>query len=103
MFTILQSELENILMLASLHLSEAEKRKIPDQLGKVIEYFKQIDGLKNSVTSELIHPVSCRNDLREDEVQRSLPRMDILKNAPVKTPEFFLVPQVIDKKRKIDE
>lgn len=89
-------EVEHIATLARLRLTEAEKERYRQQLSAVLDYMaklKQVDTAHIEPTATVLplHTV-----LRPDEVTPSLPREELLANAPAAEAGMFRVPPVLD-------
>ena len=91
-------DVEHIAQLAKLKFTGAEKIKLQIELNTVLDYIDKL----NELDLENVEPLenineSLENVLREDITGPSLPRDEVLKNAPAKTENFFKVPKVLDK------
>lgn len=89
-------EVEHIATLARLRLTEAEKERYRQQLSAILDYMaklKQVDTAHIEPTATVLplHTV-----LRPDEVTPSLPREELLANAPAAEAGMFRVPPVLD-------
>ena len=82
--------------LARLAISEKEKELFTRQLGEILTYIEKLKELDTSKVDPTSHVLPLNNVFREDEVRPSLPREEILKNAPDRTEEFFRVPKIIE-------
>ena len=91
------SDVDKISKLAKLEFSEAEKKKLQDELNKILEYIDQL----NELDLENVEPLENINDsenvLRKDEAVTWLTTEEALMNAPARTGKFFKVPKVLDK------
>jgi aspartyl-tRNA(Asn)/glutamyl-tRNA(Gln) amidotransferase subunit C len=93
---IRKEEIEHIAMLARLSLSEEEKELFGSQLGSILDYMEQLNGLDTKEIEPTSHVLSLQNVMREDLPGSSLPRTDALMNAPSCTDQFFRVPKIIE-------
>lgn len=89
------AEVEHIARLARLRLTEEEKERYSVQLGKIIEYVRQLNELDLAKVPPTSHVVPLKNVLREDVVRESLPQEEALRNAPQKEKGYFKVPKVL--------
>jgi aspartyl-tRNA(Asn)/glutamyl-tRNA(Gln) amidotransferase subunit C len=89
------SDVEHVAMLARLSFTEKEKQKLTEQLNRILEYMDQLNTLDTSAVEPLSHVIELGNVFRDDEVRPSLPRDEVLKNAPSHTEKYFTVPKVI--------
>jgi aspartyl-tRNA(Asn)/glutamyl-tRNA(Gln) amidotransferase subunit C len=93
---ITKKEVENIAHLSRLELSEEEKEKYILQLNQILEYFQKLKELDTENVEPTFHIVPIQNIFREDSVGNSLNLEEVLKNAPEKEEDYFLVPRVIE-------
>lgn len=83
--------------LARLRFDESEKEAIRDGLEKMVAFVEKLQTIDTTGVEPLLHISDAVNVLREDEVQGSISRVEVLKNSPVKDEAFFKVPKVIKK------
>ena len=86
----------HIAALSRLKLSEEEAGRMAGELEQILSYMDVLDGLDTSGAEPMSHIVPLKNVLREDEVQPSMERGALLKNAPAADDEAFLVPKTVD-------
>jgi aspartyl-tRNA(Asn)/glutamyl-tRNA(Gln) amidotransferase subunit C len=91
-------DVEHIAKLAKLEFTEAEKGKYTHQLNQILEYMEQLNTLDTSKVEPLSHVIELGNVFRPDEVKSGVSTKEALKNAPVRTEQFFKVPKVIGEK-----
>lgn len=89
-------DVEHVAKLARLDLSEEEKSKFADQMGKLLDYFNQLKEINTEDIEPMAHPVQAVNVVREDQIVPSCGRDEILKNAPEEEDGYFRVPKIID-------
>ncbi len=86
----------HIAKLASLPLSDEEKKKFEKQLTSILEYIEKL----NEVDTKDIAPTSqvtgLENITREDDTKPSLLQEETLSNAKSKHNEFFKVKAILD-------
>lgn len=83
--------------LARLELSDQEITRLTSELSTIVDYFEQLKAVDTSgVEPQPIAPVE-HTPLREDTARPSLPRRQVLANAPDTDGEFFRAPEVIRK------
>jgi aspartyl-tRNA(Asn)/glutamyl-tRNA(Gln) amidotransferase subunit C len=90
------ADVERIAALARLALTDAEKARYADQLGRVLDYVRQLDELDTggvSPTSSVLDPAPVE---RADAFRAPLDRAAALANAPDAAEGLFRVPRVID-------
>jgi len=93
---ITKREIEHIAVLARLSLSEEEKDLFGSQLGGILDYMEQLNGLDTEGIEPTSHVLSIQNVMREDIPAASLPGTEALLNAPSRTEQFFRVPKIIE-------
>ena len=89
-------EVEHVARLARLRLAPAELEKMREQLSNILNY---IDILKEVDVSEVpptAQVTDLLNILRSDELRASLPREDVLANAPDQQDGMFKVKAIFD-------
>ncbi len=85
--------------LAYLGFREGEKGKIREDLEQILSFVEKLQELDTENVEPLIHVSDRVNATRGDEPGETLDREEALRNAPMKSKEFFLVPKMIRKKR----
>ena len=86
---ITDKTMDEIEILAKLHLTEEEKEKSRQDLQQMLN---QLD---TSDVEPLTHIFPIKNVFREDVVLESTPKEELLKNAPKEKDGQFLVPKTI--------
>jgi aspartyl-tRNA(Asn)/glutamyl-tRNA(Gln) amidotransferase subunit C len=93
---ISKDEIEHIAELARLSLSDREKEVFGVQLSSILGYMEKLNELDTSSIQPTSHVLSLSNVMRNDVTKDSLPRDEVLKNAPACTDKFYRVPKIID-------
>jgi len=93
--TIEPRDVERIAELARLRLSDSERASMARQLGRILDYVKQLDELPTEDVEPLAHPLDLTDVMDEDEPGESLPREEALRNAPRQDGECYRVPAVL--------
>ncbi len=92
---VTREDVIHIADLAKLDFSEEELEKFADEFSKILEYVSQL----RDVDTEGIEPtfsISAKiQPLREDVVKPSLPKEEVLKNAPEEQYGYFKLPRMI--------
>ena len=89
--------IDHISQLSRLRLpEEEEKAKMAGDLEGILAYMDTLNTLDTSDVEPLSHVFPVKNVLREDEVQPSMDRGELLKNAPAADNEAFLVPKTVE-------
>ena len=93
---ISREDVEHVAHLARLGLTEEEKSRFAEQLSHVLDAMRVIDKLDTSAIPPTAQVIPLRNVMRADEVGPPLDREEILKNAPRRQGDYFLVPPVLE-------
>jgi aspartyl-tRNA(Asn)/glutamyl-tRNA(Gln) amidotransferase subunit C len=82
---------EHIAELADIGINTGELGTFTHQFNAILDYFDVLDQVKGdtTVTRDLT------NIMREDIVEQSLPRDEVLKNAPAQEDGFIKAPRVM--------
>ncbi len=91
--SISRAQVQHIAELARLKLSEEEIDRMTQQLSAILDYAARLQELDTEAISPTASVVPLQNVMRDDVVTPSLPRDDVLLNAPDKDEhgEFFRV------------
>ena len=82
--------------LSCLTLTDGEKRRLEEELEKILGGMARLNELDTSGVPERSHPFDDVNAFREDEVKESFDRAQILKNAPEKNDAMFIAPKTVE-------
>jgi aspartyl-tRNA(Asn)/glutamyl-tRNA(Gln) amidotransferase subunit C len=93
--TLTRKEVEEIALLARLHLDGTELESMQVELGKIIEHFGTLAAVDTTDIVPMTHAVPMDLRLRPDEPQPSLPVDEALRGAPAKQDGVFVVPAII--------
>lgn len=93
---ITPKEVRHVARLARLALSDAETDTLGGQLGRILEYVKQLDRLDTRDVVPTSHAVEMGTPFREDVAVPFGDTDAILANAPDRDGEFFRVPRIIE-------
>ena len=85
-----------ISVLSRLKLPEEEKERMTGELENILAYMDVLNTLDTSQVEPMSHEFPIRNVVREDEVAPSFDREQLLKNAPQRDQEAFLVPKAVE-------
>lgn len=88
-----RTQVQHIAELAKLGLTEEEIAKMTEQLSDILDYAARLNKLDTEAISPTASVVPLSNVMREDAVESSLSRDDVLANAPDKDDrgEYFRV------------
>lgn len=79
--------------LSRLEFNDMEIENLKNDLGEIVEYF----GVLSSVQTEGVIDVNKpEGELREDSPRENLSSADVVKNAPHKNHNAFIVPRVVE-------
>ena len=93
--TLTRKEVEEIALLARLHLDASELDQMQTELGNILEHFGALAAVDTTDVAPMTHAVPMDLRLRPDVVEPSLPTAEALRAAPAKTDEVFVVPAII--------
>lgn len=82
--------------LSCLTLPDDEKLRLKGDLAEILSYMARLESLNTDGVTERSHPFDKFNAFRQDDVQPSLDRELILKNAPDSNGEAFIAPKTVD-------
>ena len=88
--------IEYVGILAKLELSDEEKEKAKEDMGKMLVYIDKLNELDTSNVEPMSHVFPVNNVFREDVVTNGDDRENILKNAPEEKNGAFVVPKTFD-------
>lgn len=90
-----RKEVEEIALLARLHLEPAELERMQDELGAILTHFRSIAVADTTGVAPMTHAVPMDAPLRVDVPGASLPAALALRGAPKREGDLFVVPAVI--------
>ncbi len=93
---ITHEHVRHIAELSRLELSEEEISTFASQLDAILAHVAQLEQVDTAEVEGMTHAVELACPLREDTARPSLPRDEVLDQAPERDAEHFLVPQVIE-------
>lgn len=88
-------EVEHVAQLARLSLSEEEKTRFADQLSTILDYADILKAIPTEGIEPLTHILPVHNVFREDQVEPSMDRGEILGNAPLAEDFQYKVPKIM--------
>jgi len=94
--SLTRQEVEHIAELAKLALSEEEKTLYQEQLSAILEYAGQLNQVDTSAIPPTASVLPLRSVLRADEPHASMPREDVLANAPTVQDNCFTIQAVLE-------
>ena len=90
-----RTEVEQIALLARLHLEPDEIARMQRELGAILEHFGALAQVATTDVPAMTHAVPMDLVLRDDAAAPSLPAEDALRGAPRRDGELFVVPAII--------
>lgn len=82
--------------LSRLKLPEGEKSKMTGELEQILAYMDVLNRLDTGEVEPMSHGFPIKNVMRADKVEPSLPRAELLSNAPVPDEQAFLAPKTVE-------
>ncbi len=79
--------------LSRLEFTEAEEEKIRENLEEIVDYFSMLSEVD---TKNITSTRKVADALREDEIKQGLTSGEVIKNAPKKNHNSFVVPRVVE-------
>lgn len=86
----------HIARLARISLSPAEVDRFATQLSGILDHFAELAAVPTDGVEPTAHPLPLSNVMRRDEVAPSLPRAEVLQNAPDQEDGYFRVRAVLE-------
>lgn len=94
--SLTHEQVDHIARLARLELSREERERYRQQLSAILDYFQRLQELDTDDIPPTSRVVESEGRLRPDEPQPSLPRQDLLTNAPQVENDQFRVPPILE-------
>ena len=90
-----REDVAKVAKLARLSLSDEELDMFTEQLGQILEHANDIAALQLDDVVATAHPFGLINVVREDAIEPSLPRDELLAMAPDAEDGRFAVPRIM--------
>ena len=78
-----REEVLHIAHLARVALSDEDVATFQEQLSEILDHFQTLGQLNTEDVPPTSHPLPLESVMRQDEVRPSLPRDEVLANAPL--------------------
>ena len=91
-----RDEVLHIAQLARVGLSEEDVATFQEQLSEILDHFETLKALDTEGVEPTSHPLPLESVMRADEVRPSLPREEVLANAPLADEAAFRVRAVLE-------
>lgn len=88
--------IDYVAILAKLFLSDEEREAAKKDMGRMLDYIGQLNGLDTDGVEPMSHVFPVSNVFREDVVMNLNDRDNILKNAPEQKDGAFKVPKTVE-------
>ena len=92
---ITREEVEHVARLARLALTDAEIDALTVELAAILDHAAEVSALDTADVPPTAHPLPLVNVLRPDEPRPSLPRSEVLAEAPAEEDDRFRVPRIL--------
>ena len=94
---ITKEEIKKIASLAKIDISNDELDNYSNQISKILEYMSVLEEVDTSKVDDSSTSILKNNQfLREDKIEESLSRDEVMKLAPKSDGIYFKVPKVIE-------
>jgi aspartyl-tRNA(Asn)/glutamyl-tRNA(Gln) amidotransferase subunit C len=87
---------DHVAALARLGLNDEEKERLRDQLSSVLDHISMLEEVNTDAIPPTAQVIELQSVMRDDEVEPSLPRELVLRNAPRQEDGYFVVQAVLD-------
>jgi aspartyl-tRNA(Asn)/glutamyl-tRNA(Gln) amidotransferase subunit C len=96
---ITDEKIEQLAHLSRLEFDTETKAKIKTDLENILDFCEKLNEVDTDGVEPLIYMTDTMNTVREDVVEQSFTREQILSNAPKKDSDYFRVPKVIEQNK----
>jgi aspartyl-tRNA(Asn)/glutamyl-tRNA(Gln) amidotransferase subunit C len=93
---VTKEEVKKIAVLSRLYIDEDQLDHFARNLEAVLDHAEKLKELDTKDVPPTAHILPIHNVLRADEIQPSMPRELLTKNAPEKDGGCFIVPRVVE-------
>jgi aspartyl-tRNA(Asn)/glutamyl-tRNA(Gln) amidotransferase subunit C len=94
--TITTDEVQHVAQLARLAITDEEAEQMAHELAGILEHADDVAALDLADVPPTAHPLPLVNVLRPDDVRATLPRDEVLAEAPESEDGRFRVPRILD-------
>ncbi len=92
---ITTEDVAHVAQLARLRLTDEELEQFTGQLAAVLDHARDVEALDTAGVPPTAHPLPLTNVLRDDRVEESLDRKEVLAAAPAVEDDRFRVPRIL--------
>jgi aspartyl-tRNA(Asn)/glutamyl-tRNA(Gln) amidotransferase subunit C len=89
-------EVRKVALLARLELTDEEVLQQAQNINNLLRQFEKLQQLDLEGVEPTSHSIPVYNVLRADQVTPSLPREELLANAPEAREGYFVVPRIVE-------
>ena len=89
--------LNRIAKLASLKIEDSERQKLKDDMTAILSWVDKLNEVDTSEIEPITQMTSEKNRVRKDENNENISVENALKNASLKSDNYFVAPKVINK------
>ena len=93
---ITDETIEYVGILAKLELNDEEKEAAKKDMSEMLDYVNKLNELDVSGVEPMSHSFPISNVMRPDEVTNGDDRENMLKNAPERSEDSYIVPHTFD-------
>jgi aspartyl-tRNA(Asn)/glutamyl-tRNA(Gln) amidotransferase subunit C len=91
-----EKDVDYVARLARLEISQDERSLYTGQLDRILGHAQALNAVETTTVEPTFHVLPLTNVLREDRIKPSMPREEILANAPDKARGCFRVPKILE-------
>jgi aspartyl-tRNA(Asn)/glutamyl-tRNA(Gln) amidotransferase subunit C len=95
MASLSRADVEHVAYLARLGLTDEELTRLQGQLNHILEQYAKLAELETDDIPPTAQTIELENILRDDVAAPSMPPEAVLRNAPERDGEFFVVPAIL--------
>ena len=95
MATLSRADVEHVAYLARLGLTDEELGRLEGQLNHIVDQYAILATVPTDHIAPTAQTIELENILRDDVARSSLEPEDVLRNAPEREGEFFVVPAIL--------
>jgi aspartyl-tRNA(Asn)/glutamyl-tRNA(Gln) amidotransferase subunit C len=95
MASLSRADVEHVAYLARLGLTDEELTRLQGELNHILEQYAKLAELETDDIPPTAQTIELENILRDDVAAPSMPPEAVLRNAPERDGEFFVVPAIL--------
>lgn len=94
--SLTREEVQHVAELAHVTLPDDAVEPLRSQLSQILDYFEVLQRVDTDGVQPTSHPLPLENVTRLDEARPSLPREEVLANAPLREGNYLRVRKVLE-------